>query len=47
MSEVRDYGLDGATPSRVDLEAQSPQSPVQPQERENKHSISPTVSYVF
>ena len=59
MSEVRDYGLGGATPlnlntsqspmrpSRIDLEAQSPQSHVQPQERDNKDPISPIVSYVL
>lgn len=53
MSEVRDYGLDGANPAQlntppspIDLEAQSPQSPVQPQETDNKNPISPIVSHV-
>lgn len=53
MSEIRDYGFDGATlaqlntspspmrPSNIDLEAQSPQAPVQVQEKENRHPISP------
>lgn len=58
MSEVRDYGLDGANPTQlnttplpmrppnIDLEAQSPRSPVRYQEKENKHPISPIVSYI-
>ena len=52
MSEVRDYGLEGANPlelntssppmqpSHIDLEAQSPQTPVQSQEAEKKRPIS-------
>ena len=56
MSEIRDYGLDGATqsqlntsqspmqPSTLDLEAQSPQSPVQSHQSDNKRPTSPIVS---
>ncbi|KAL9134930.1 MAG: hypothetical protein Q9175_003875 [Cornicularia normoerica] len=56
MSEARDYGLDGATPVQlntspspmrpphIDLEAQSPRSPIQFQRKEDKHPISPTES---
>lgn len=59
MSEIRDYGFDGATPaqlntspspmrpSNIDLEAQSPQAPVQVQEKENRHPISPIESVRF
>ena len=56
MSEIRDYGLDGATQSQldtsqspmppppIDLEAQSPQSPDPSQETDNKRPTSPIVS---
>ena len=59
MSEVRDYGLDGATPaqlntstsplppSHIDIEAQSPRSPIQSQEKGNEHPISPIVSDIY
>ena len=59
MSEVRDYGRDGATsvqlntssspmrPSHIDLEAQSPKSPIQSQEKGYKQPISPIVSRAF
>ena len=56
MSQVRDYGLEGAntvqldtsqSPVHVDLEAQSPRSPVQSQEKENRRPVSPNVSLAF
>lgn len=59
MSDARDYGLDGAAPvqlntspmsmppSHIDLEAQSPHSPIQSQEKGNAHPVSPIVSYLL
>ena len=55
MSEIRDYGLDGATQSQlptsqspmppppIDLEAQSPKSPDRSQETDNRRPTSPIV----
>ena len=59
MSEIHDYGLDGSNPvqsntssspkplSNLDLEAQSPQTPVESREPGNNQPVSPIVSHLL